>query len=218
MTGIKDFVSVGGPVVWILVAMSLVALTVFFYKILQLFLLLRINHSKPSRALSLLVEGRNKESLLLVKGSQNPRAQLLTSAISLIDQGNIEISSVREECFRLARLMLLSLGSYLRILEVIAMVAPLLGLFGTVLGMIEAFQGMEAAGSRINPSVLSGGIWQALMTTAVGLAVAIPVSLLHNWLERRVEIESFYMEDDIQRIVTWADQHRINTASKVASA
>ena len=54
-------------------------------------------------------------------------------------------------------------------LKVIAMVAPLLGLLGTVFGMIDAFQQMEMAGNNINPSTLSGGIWEALLTTAVGL-------------------------------------------------
>lgn len=207
MTSIKDLINVGGPVVWILAAMSLVALTVFFYKIMQLFLLRRINHTSPSQALNLLEQGKNKESLMMVKGSRNPRAQILTSALNLIEQNMLDSLGVQKECLRRARLMLLDLGSYLRVLEVIAMVAPLLGLFGTVLGMIEAFQGMEAAGSRIDPSVLSGGIWQALLTTAVGLAVAIPASLLHSWLERRIEVESLRMEDDIQRIFTWADQY-----------
>jgi biopolymer transport protein ExbB len=56
----------------------------------------------------------------------------------------------------------------------------LLGLFGTVLGMVEAFRQLELAGSQVDPAVLSGGIWQALLTTAVGLAVAIPAVLAHN--------------------------------------
>ena len=83
---------------------------------------------------------------------------------------------VREEVARLAGDRLEGLRAYLRPLEVIAGVAPLLGLFGTVLGMISAFQQLEQAGSQVNPAVLSGGIWEALLTTAVGLAVAILAS------------------------------------------
>jgi biopolymer transport protein ExbB len=78
----------------------------------------------------------------------------------------------------------------------------LLGLFGTVLGMIEAFRAMEAAGARVDPSILSGGIWQALLTTAVGLGVAIPVSIAHSWLERRVEVEASSMQDKLDRLMT----------------
>ena len=67
--------------------------------------------------------------------------------------------------------------------------APLLGLFGTVLGMIEAFQAMQAAGSSVDPSTLAGGIWAALLTTAAGLAVAMPTSLILTWFEARLNAD-----------------------------
>jgi hypothetical protein len=91
------------------------------------------------------------------------------------------------------------LRSWFRPLEVIASLAPLLGLFGTVLGMIKAFQQLESAGSQVNPAILSGGIWEALLTTAVGLAVAIPVVALLNWLERRVDRLAIEMESVLNR-------------------
>ena len=94
----------------------------------------------------------------------------------------------------------------------IASLAPLLGLLGTVLGMIEAFQAMEAAGTRVNPAVLSGGIWQALLTTAVGLSIAIPVSMTNSWLERKVEVEAAAMLDGLDRIFTLeAEQSRLRS-------
>ena len=65
----------------------------------------------------------------------------------------------------------------LRALEVIAAIAPLLGLLGTVLGMIAAFQALQTSGNQADPGVLAGGIWEALLTTAAGMAVAIPASL-----------------------------------------
>ena len=81
-----------------------------------------------------------------------------------------------------------ALKSGLRPLELIAGIAPLMGLLGTVLGMITAFQAMEAAGASVDPSVLSGGIWAALLTTAIGLVVAIPTLALHaaldSWTDR----------------------------------
>jgi biopolymer transport protein ExbB len=73
-----------------------------------------------------------------------------------------------------------------------------------VLGMIEAFQRLQAAGSQVDPAILSGGIWQALLTTAVGLTVAIPVVLAHAWLERRVEHCGHQMEDAATRVFTRA--------------
>jgi biopolymer transport protein ExbB len=76
-----------------------------------------------------------------------------------------------------------------RLLDSVAQLAPLLGLFGTVLGMIEAFRSLQAAGSQVDPSILAGGIWVALLTTAVGLVVAMPTALILSWLEQRMEAE-----------------------------
>ena len=84
----------------------------------------------------------------------------------------------------------------------IASLSPLLGLLGTVLGMIEAFQQMEAAGSQVDPSILSGGIWQALLTTAVGLAVAIPVVIMHGFFERKCDRIAFLLDDALTRVFT----------------
>ena len=99
-----------------------------------------------------------------------------------------------------ARLEVLRL--HLRVLDVIAALSPLLGLFGTVLGMIEAFREMAAAGNQVDPAVLSGGIWEALLTTAVGLAVAIPVVVALNWLERRVDRLAQRMDSVVTRLFT----------------
>ena len=68
--------------------------------------------------------------------------------------------------------------------------------------MIVAFQQMEAAGSQVDPSVLSGGIWQALFTTAVGLSVAIPVVAVHNLLERKVDRVAALMNDVVTQVFT----------------
>ncbi|MBL4599295.1 MAG: MotA/TolQ/ExbB proton channel family protein, partial [Rhizobiaceae bacterium] len=81
-----------------------------------------------------------------------------------------------------------------RAMDAIAQISPLLGLFGTVLGMIEAFQKLQTAGNTVDPSILAGGIWVALMTTAVGLAVAMPVSLILTWFETRLEDERIAIE------------------------
>ena len=78
----------------------------------------------------------------------------------------------------------------------------MLGLFGTVLGMIKAFQRLEEAGSQVNPAILSGGIWEALLTTAAGLAVAIPAVAALNWLESKLDRLTHHMEDGLTRVFT----------------
>ena len=80
-------------------------------------------------------------------------------------------------------------------LATIAGGAPLLGFLGTVLGMIAAFQRIEALGGNVDASVLAGGIWQALLTTAAGLTVAVPAFFAHNYIVSRVHTEILGMED-----------------------
>jgi len=180
-------IEAGGPVVAILLVMSVLALAITFLKLWH-FAAARISERKAAReAVAAYRAGRIDEALALARSSQSPTARLAAHAIAAQQRPDARTEGVREEVMSLGADMLESLRSYLRPLEVIAALAPLLGLFGTVLGMIEAFQELEAAGSRVNPAALSGGIWEALLTTAVGLAVAIPAVAVHSWLDRRIE-------------------------------
>jgi biopolymer transport protein ExbB len=84
----------------------------------------------------------------------------------------------------------------------IANLSPLIGLLGTVIGMINAFQALQNAGNKVDPSILSGGIWVALMTTAAGLIIAIPSAAAHNWMEGVVYRAQRAMEDAVTRVFT----------------
>ena len=90
----------------------------------------------------------------------------------------------------------------LRALELVATIAPLIGLLGTVLGMIAAFQALQTSGNSADPSVLAGGIWEALLTTAAGMAVAIPASAALTWFESVADRVQADMEDAATRIFT----------------
>ncbi|MDK2777172.1 MAG: MotA/TolQ/ExbB proton channel family protein [Pseudomonadota bacterium] len=189
---------IGGPVVAILVLFSLAATSLILLKIWQYWSLRPAANVRPDDLLRYFAEGENSQLRLLVKGQRNGRIQLIDQSRELMDQNELKGDELRTELFRRARLLIAPLENYLRPMEVIAMLAPLLGLFGTVLGMIEAFKAMEAAGSQVDPAVLSGGIWQALLTTAVGLAVAIPVTMIHSALERKAETEAAAMQNDLE--------------------
>ncbi|WP_440997585.1 MotA/TolQ/ExbB proton channel family protein [Arhodomonas sp. SL1] len=196
-----NLLDAGGPVVPILLLMSMLALTLIIGKVWQ-FRLLRISDWRATEeALTLFRNGHLYEAQQRVNSCRNPAAQALAQALNGLRRGVGE-DRIREEVTRYARNALESLRSGLRPLEVIGSLAPLLGLFGTVLGMIKAFRELELAGSRIDPAVLSGGIWEALLTTAVGLAIAIPVIAALNWFERRVERVAHRMDDAITRVFT----------------
>ena len=191
----------GGPVVVILLAMSILALAIVLVKLWQ-FHLAKVDDRRTAReALHLYHCGQAAEALALAGKSPSPVAQVLARAMRGELRGILE-AKVREEVLRYGGDILESLRGWFRPLEVIASLAPLLGLFGTVLGMIEAFRQLEAAGNQVNPAILSGGIWEALLTTAVGLAVAIPVVVLLNWLERKVDRLAHEMDNIVTQVFT----------------
>jgi biopolymer transport protein ExbB len=197
-----ELIDAGGPVVIILLIMSVIALTIMLLKLWQ-FRAARLGERVAARkAVALFRQGHGLEALVAVRGSRNPVAKVVGAAIQGRLRNDLVDAVVREEALRLGGDLLESLRAYLRPLEVIASLAPLLGLFGTVLGMIGAFQEMERAGSQVNPSTLSGGIWEALLTTAVGLAVAIPVVAVLNWLERVVERVTHDMDSAVTQVFT----------------
>lgn len=193
--------SSGGPVVLVLLALSVSALTIIFFKVWQ-FRQLRAESSLAEEFLKHYSRSELPQAKLIIQAAKAPRGHLLKQSLELSEHGRLAKPDLELELFRVAKAKLTELSSYLRVLEVIAAMAPLLGLLGTVLGMIEAFQAMEAAGTKVDPSALSGGVWQALLTTAVGLAVAIPVSVVHGWLERRLELLATSFENDLQRFFT----------------
>ncbi len=198
---LMQFLTAGGPVVLILIAMSVLASTIVVAKLWQ-FRAARVADRRTAReALALYDAGRVREAVARADQSPSPATQALARALRGVQRGLPE-ARVREEVMRYGSEALEALRSWFRALEVIGSLAPLLGLFGTVLGMIGAFRQMELAGNRVDPSVLSAGIWEALLTTAVGLAVAIPVVAVLNWLERRVERLAHDTDDVVTRVFT----------------
>lgn len=196
-----EFLQTGGPVVWILCLFSAFALTIIILKSWQ-FIGLKAESDKDLKlALSHWRKAHPEQAIESLK-TKRPVSAVVAFAMTELSKQDYDLALVKEEIERLADEKIQSLKAYLRPLEVVATLSPLLGLLGTVLGMIVAFQNMESAGSQVDPSVLSGGIWQALLTTAVGLAVAIPVVAMHALFERKVERIVFLMSDSVTQVFT----------------
>jgi biopolymer transport protein ExbB len=101
-----------------------------------------------------------------------------------------------------------SLSRFVDTLAVLASTTPLLGLLGTVVGMIKAFMVVETMGGRVNAAVLAGGIWEAMLTTALGLLVAIPLLFFHNHIENRIHSVQLGLEDvAISYMKAWSKGH-----------
>lgn len=182
----QELLVLAGPVVLVLAAMSVLALTLTLLKVWQFHRARIGDERRLDTALAAWREGRERDVLEIARASASPAVEAVARAVRGRRRGVAE-ARVREELGRFGSEVVEDLRGGLRTLEVIASLAPLLGLLGTVLGMIDAFRQLELAGNRVDPAVLSGGIWEALLTTAVGLSVAIPVIAVVTWLERRVD-------------------------------
>lgn len=207
MDSIINLIVSGGPVVAILALFSVIALSIALIKLWQQRNLNNIKGKHYDNAIEHIANGENSKAKLLLGNRDNPREALIKKSLELLQLNNWSRKDLKEELNRLALRSIANTSSLLRVLEIIAITAPLLGLFGTVLGMIEAFKAMEMAGAQVDPSVLSGGIWKALLTTAIGLAVAIPVSLCNSLFEHRSEYLAIILNDDISRLITGCHDH-----------
>lgn len=119
-----------------------------------------------------------------LEGDESAGSLILAAALTRYHEGSGGIrSSFALAAGELIRRMEVSL----RGLATVAALAPLLGLLGTVIGMIRAFMVIEGQGASVSPALLAGGIWEALMTTAAGLSVAIPCLMFHNLFQGRIE-------------------------------
>lgn len=198
---LSDFLDLGGPVVALLLVLSVFALTVILLKLWQFHFSSGASRKAVSNAVSLWIAQDYEKALAAAKRLRGPVARVVAFAMAGA-AARREEQHLREETEHLAQSEITSLRSYLRGLEAVVQVAPLLGLFGTVIGMIEAFRSLQAAGSQVNPADLAGGIWVALLTTAVGLAVAMPVSLVLHWFESHIERVRGAMELFITEVLT----------------
>jgi len=187
----------GGPVMWIILVCSFVALFVFFEKTFQF-------HREEINVRELLhglfnVLGRNGlvEAVTLCDNTPGPAARLLGAAITAYGRKDEDIQSAIDEA---ALEELPKLERHVKLLGIIAFILPLLGLFGTVLGLLSVFT------SEVGSNLYLAGAYQALITTAAGLAVAIPAYLGYNYLVARVNTITLDMEKASMEILSFFER------------
>lgn len=198
--GLLGWLALGGPVMLVIGALSVVALAIVLIKVWHLH---RARIERVAFVETVLERWRAGDGAAAIERlgrERGPLAQVLVVAVRGLAEAGAPVELVREEALRVAVDQLERARAYLRGLEVIAAVSPLLGLLGTVLGMIDVFRTLELAGA--GAGALAGGIWEALLTTAAGLGVAIPTLVALSWLERRVDRLRHRMEDSLTRVFT----------------
>jgi biopolymer transport protein ExbB len=188
----------GGPVLWVILFTSAVAVVVFTERFLHCHRA-QINSLEFLNGVRTVLKRENVvEALSICDATPGPVARLVKTAILNRDNGR---EGVRESLEEAGLAEVPRLEEKLNLLATIAQLAPLLGLFGTVLGFMRMFIKMQQAGLHAHVGDLANGIWQALICAAAGLAVAIPTHAAYNYLVSRVNAIVLDMERAATEIV-----------------
>lgn len=175
----------GGPVLWLLVLLGLAALVVFVERALFLHRAQIRSTEFLNGIKNLLQRDRLMEALTLCEETPGPVAKLVKAGLRHAGDDEPAMRFAVQEA-ALAELPVLERRS--SALAAIAQIAPLFGLLGTLLGMIRTFWQFNQGGNYATPTVLAGGMWEALLTASAGLVVAIPAHLGRHFLAGRVNV------------------------------
>ena len=197
----------GGLLVWPILLCSLIGTFIFFERLLRYRRFMK-RREDYGAIYQLIHDGKLSDARELIRRN-NPELHaarhIILEALNVDDPDRDTIEMV---LLHSVDREMQSLSRYLSTLAVLGSASPLLGLLGTVLGMIKAFIVVETMGGSVNAAVLAGGIWEAMLTTAFGLLVAIPLLFFHNHLEGRLHTIREYLEEvAISFMKVWSKGH-----------
>jgi len=193
----------GGLMMYPLVLCSLIALGVMIAKSWTLWMAHASTQSVLAEVQEAADEGHLDQALELAMARRGPAAAILVVGLRRIHAAEGIQSSLTSAIRTTGTIELGFLERGLVILATIANVAPLMGFLGTVVGMILAFAAIEAAGD-VDPTLVAGGIKVALLTTATGLLIAIPVNIGYNFFVTRIDGLILDMEQGAQKVLDMA--------------
>ena len=213
VTGLKQILDLGGPVVLLLLVVSVLTTALVLYKVWQYQAARVGKHKQLSQAVVAWDRGDGQAALAAVAQSRSYLVPVLKLALTAPQGAALAARADAEAEARFAKLER-GLGA----LDMVAQLAPLMGLFGTVIGMIEAFQKLQSAGSSVDPSLLAGGIWVALLTTAAGLAMAMHAALVLSWFSDRMQRERVFANHALRVVFSPQGGSGAETAQEPAPA
>ncbi len=175
MTGFTDFMAKGGIYMWPILICSILALALFAERAIRFLVLNRRGRFIAARVAQCVDAGDREGAARAASGSRSPMGRILVRGIEVMAQDRETLETVLTHA---AEEEVRGLSRYLQALATIANIAPMLGLLGTVLGMIKAFMVIQQMGGKVNAAVLAGGIWEAMLTTNFmvdeGIAIKLP--------------------------------------------
>jgi biopolymer transport protein ExbB len=208
---IYNFISLGGPMAIPLIITSIFSLAVIIEKAV-FFIRRKDNSLRLLKRIELKVENDDIIGALNeLKGEKGPNAKLLSTALSHYQE---DPDRIREVLQAVGEDEIKKMEKHLPVLDVVAMISPLLGLLGTVLGIISSFNILGTAAGAANPAQISSGIAAALISTAMGLVIAIPTAIFYSYYINKVEEKSHEMNlsmIDIMDVITDRSERDVQT-------
>lgn len=186
-----ELFNAGGAIMWILLILAGVSIFIFTERFIAIRNASRWDMNFMNRIRDFIYEGRIAAAVDLCKSTNTPIARMIIKGIERIGR---PMSDVQNSIENVANLEVSRLENNLPFLATIAGGAPMLGFLGTVMGLIETFMDMSAAGGTVDIAMLSGGMYVAMITTFGGLVVGIPAYFGYNYLVTRIEKLVFQME------------------------
>ncbi len=184
MENFYDYIEKGGIIFSILLVLSAVGITLITYKFIEINFYNGLDLQSFEQDLNDTSNISDFKQLLDLKPNSEKKAFLIET-LNIIEANTSKVIT-EQEIETLLQKKYLRSQKFLPSLEIIAQVSPLIGLLGTVIGMIDSFNELELGGSLVDPSILAGGIWTALLTTAMGLIVAIPTLISHYFFDKKL--------------------------------
>lgn len=178
-TSMLELAMKGGPVMALIALSSIIGLYIFIERYLTLQKAAKIDENFMANIRDFVMNDNIPAAKALCKQTNSPIARMIEKGLDRIGKPLRDIEAAIEN---VGKMELFKLERGIGVLATVAGIAPMLGFFGTVLGMVRAFYNMANAGNNISIGLLSGGIYEALVTTVAGLAVGIPALVCYNWL------------------------------------
>lgn len=196
-----DISPIGMAVLAALALTSVAATSILIYKVLQ-FLRLGVGRfDQARRVVALWLAGDGAGALAGAEARRSVSLRVLYALMAGLRVRPDDRAYAQALAVQAAQEELASLSRYMRGIEAVVQAAPMLGLLGTVIGMIEAFGRLAESTGAVDPALLAGGIWTALITTAVGLSIAIVFYFCAIWLEGRITRQRETLESLISSVV-----------------
>lgn len=205
----------GGPLMWVILTASVVGVAVFLERLWSLQRSRVLPRAFVDRIRAMVTKGKTAEALLLCEENGSSVALLMAAALRAYERDKTR-AEIKEAVEEVGNREVAQLDRNVEIVGTVASASPLIGLLGTVIGMIKVFQGFVESYPAVRPDAFAQGIWQALITTAAGLTVAIPMLMAYKFLQGRNDRIIVAMEEDAMGIVDLLEDAMRAAAAKAS--